>query len=29
MNSSSPLKYALGGWELSGIFTYNSGLPLT
>lgn len=28
-NSSSPLKYALGGWELSGIFTYNSGLPLT
>jgi hypothetical protein len=29
MNSSSPLKYALGGWELSGILTYNSGLPLT
>jgi hypothetical protein len=29
VNSSSPLKYALGGWELSGIFTYNSGLPLT
>ena len=29
INSSSPLKYALGGWELSGIFTYNSGLPLT
>jgi hypothetical protein len=29
LNSSSPLKYALGGWELSGIFTYNSGLPLT
>jgi hypothetical protein len=29
MNSNSPLKYALGGWELSGIFTYNSGLPLT
>jgi hypothetical protein len=28
-NSNSPLKYALGGWELSGIFTYNSGLPLT
>jgi hypothetical protein len=28
-NSSSPLKYALGGWELSGIFTYNSGLPQT
>jgi hypothetical protein len=29
LNSSSPLKYVLGGWELSGIFTYNSGLPLT
>jgi len=28
-DSSGPLKYALGGWELSGIFTYNSGLPLT
>jgi len=27
--SSSPLKYVLGGWELSGIFTFNSGLPLT
>ncbi len=28
-NQSGPLKQALGGWELSGIFTYNSGLPLT
>jgi len=28
-DSSRSLKYALGGWELSGIVTYNSGLPLT
>ncbi|MBI4475459.1 MAG: TonB-dependent receptor, partial [Acidobacteria bacterium] len=27
--SSGPLKQVLGGWELSGIFTFNSGLPLT
>ena len=27
--STGPMKYALGGWEISGIFTYNSGLPLT
>ena len=29
VDSTSPSRYALGGWELSGIFTYNSGLPLT
>ena len=28
-DSSGVLKQVLGGWELSGIFTYNSGLPLT
>ena len=27
--SSSLVKHALGGWQISGIFTYNSGLPLT
>ncbi len=28
-NARGPLRHVLGGWELSGIFTYNSGLPLT
>jgi hypothetical protein len=27
--SNSPLKHVFAGWEVSGIFTYNSGLPLT
>jgi len=26
--STGPLKYVAGGWEISGIFTYNSGLPI-
>jgi hypothetical protein len=28
-NSTGRVKDWLGGWELSGIFTYNGGLPLT
>jgi hypothetical protein len=28
-DARGPVKYALSGWELSGIVTYNTGLPAT